>query len=124
MEETIMSFASIDEYINSLDENSKKYISDFISFMKAEFPQINGKISFSMPMWWAGEKMYDGYVAVSAAKKHYSIHFYEESYINKLKDTLPQCTFGKRCINIKYGDENAVSIVKKNVSEYFHSILS
>lgn len=119
-----MSFASIDEYINSLDENSKKYISDFTSFMKAEFPQINAKISFSMPMWWAGAKMYNGYVAVSAAKKHYSIHFYEENYINKLKDTLPGCTFGKRCINIKYGDEQAVSIVKENVRKYLNEILS
>jgi uncharacterized protein YdhG (YjbR/CyaY superfamily) len=117
-----MSVVSINEYINSLDENSKKYISDFVNFMKTEFPQIVPKISFAMPMWWAGVKMYDGYVAVSAAKKHYSIHFHDENYISKLKEALPSCTFGKRCINIKYGDENAISIVKKNVSEYLNNI--
>lgn len=118
-----MNFVSINEYIASMDENGKKYISEFENFMKTEFPQIVPKISFAMPMWWVGSKMYDGYVAVSAAKKHYSIHFYDENYISKMKEELPNCTFGKRCINIKYGDEHAISVVEQNVSQYLKSIL-
>ncbi|MDT8718456.1 DUF1801 domain-containing protein [Clostridium sp. 19966] len=117
-----MSFVSVNEYINSLDENVKKDVSDFENFMKAEFPSIVPKISYSMPMWWAGDKMYDGYVAISAAKKHYSVHFYDENYISRLKEVLPN-SFGKRCINIKYGDESTISIVKENVRQYFNSIL-
>lgn len=113
-----MSFVSINEYISSLDQNGKRCVSDFQDFMKAEFPQITPKISFAMPMWWVGSKMYDGYVAISAAKKHYSIHFHDENYIVKLKKELPDCSFGKRCINIKYDDEHAISVVKQNVSEY------
>jgi len=118
-----MSYVSINEYINCLDENAKKYISDFENFMKTEFPQIAPKICFAMPMWWAGTKMYDGYVAVSAAKKHYSIHFHDENYLSKMKEVLPNCTFGKRCINVKYGDEHTISVVKQNVSKYLESIL-
>jgi len=118
-----MRFVSIDEYISSLDENAKESISDFKNFMKTNFPQIVPKISFAMPMWWAGSKMYDGYVAVSAAKKHYSIHFQDENYISKMKEELPSCTFGKRCINIKYGDKHTISVVKQNVSQYLKNIL-
>lgn len=118
-----MSFVLIDEYNNSLDENAKKYISGFENFMKTEFPEITPKICFGMPMWWAGSKMYDGYVGISAAKKHYSIHFHDENYISRLKDELPYCTFGKRCINVKYGDEYAISVVKQNVIQYLKSIL-
>lgn len=117
-----MSFASIDDYINSLDENGRKCVYEFVSFMKAEFPQITPKISFAMPMWWLGAKMYDGYVAISPAKKHYSIHFYDEDYILKLKRILPNCDFGKRCINIKYGDEQSISIVKQNVKDYLNRV--
>ena len=62
-----MGFTSIDCYINSLDENGKRYVCEFVAFMKNEFPKITPKISFSMPMWWAGVKMYDGYIAISAA---------------------------------------------------------
>lgn len=76
-----------------------------------------------MPMWWVGMKMYDGYVAISAAKKHYSIHFYDENYLLNMKKVLPNCSFGKRCINIKYGDEQSISAVKQNVKDYFNSIL-
>lgn len=118
-----MSFVSINEYIESLDEVRKKYVSDFDSFMKIHFPEITPRISFAMPMWWVGSKMYDGYVAISAAKDHYSIHFHDENYIIKLKEELPDCTFGRKCINIKYGDEHTLSVVKRNVSEYLVSIL-
>lgn len=118
-----MSFVSINEYMNSLDETSKICIGDFVTFMSLEFPQITPKISFSMPMWWAGTKMYEGYVAVSAAKKHYSIHFLEEDYITKLKEELPNCSFGKRCINVKYGDEHSINLVKENVIQYLNNIL-
>jgi uncharacterized protein YdhG (YjbR/CyaY superfamily) len=118
-----MSFASVNNYLTNLDDTAQKYVSDFIDFMKIEFPQLDPIISFSMPMWRAGSKMYDGYVAVSAAKKHYSIHFHEENYINQLKEELPDCSFGKRCINVKYGDEHTISVVKQKVSQYFNSIL-
>lgn len=118
-----MGFTSIDCYINSLDENGKRYVCEFVAFMKNEFPKITPKISFSMPMWWAGVKMYDGYIAISAAKKHYSIHFYDENYILNMKKVLQNCSFGKRCINIKYGDEQSIAIVKQNVKDYFNSIL-
>lgn len=118
-----MSFTSIDDYINGLDDNAQKCVNDFVFFMKTEFPGITPKICFAMPMWWAGVKMCDGYVAISAAKKHYSIHFHDEKYILGLKKTLPDCGFGKKCINIKYGDEQSISVVKQKVKDYFNRIL-
>ena len=80
--------------------------------METEFPKITPKISFSMPMWWAGVKMYDGYVAISVAKMHYSIHFCDENHILNMKKVLQNCSFGKRCINIKYDDEQSIAIIK------------
>jgi uncharacterized protein YdhG (YjbR/CyaY superfamily) len=118
-----MGFISINDYINSLDDNGKRFVYEFVAFMKTEFPNITPKICFAMPMWWAGAKMYDGYVAISAAKKHYSIHFHDESYLLNLKKVLQNCSFGKRCINIKYGDEQSITVVKQSVKDYFYSIL-
>lgn len=118
-----MSFVTVSEYINSFDENTQKYLLDFENYMKSEFPSITPKICFSMPMWWLGSKMYDGYIGISAAKKHYSIHFHDEYYITKMKQELPTCTFGKRCINIKYGDMVASSVAYENVKQYLKSKL-
>ena len=114
---------TVTDYVNNLEEDRKSDINAFVAFMNNEFPEIVPKISFSMPMWWTGRKMYDGYVAISSASKHYSVHFYDESYISKLKELLQACSFGKRCINIKYGDEASASVVKKLVKDYIESIV-
>lgn len=69
-----MGIASVSEYVASLNEDQQRHICAFIEFMNTEFPQLTNKISFSMPMWLVGKKMNEGYVAVSAAKNHFSIH--------------------------------------------------
>ena len=96
-----MGAASVSEYVASLNEEQRRHVIAFMDFMRAEYPQLTPKISFSMPMWLLGKKMYEGYVAVSAAKNHFSIHFSDEEFLNRLAESLPACKKGKRCINIK-----------------------
>ena len=71
-----------------------------------------------MPMWLVGKKMNEGYVAVSAAKNHFSIHFSDEEFLNRLAESLPACKKGKRCINIKYGDEQSLHAVEESISDF------
>lgn len=113
-----MGFATTEEYIASLEGEAAKHVFAFVDFVKAEFPDTSPRISYSMPMWWAGKKIYDGYLAVSAAKAHYSIHFGDEGVIARLKEMLPGCTFSKRCVNIRYGDEDAAEVARQAVKEY------
>lgn len=75
-----MGAASVSEYVASLNEEQRQHVSAFIDFMSAEYPQLTPKISFSMPMWLLVKKMCEGYVAVSAAKSHFSIHFPTKSF--------------------------------------------
>ena len=113
-----MGAASVSEYVASLNEEQRRYVSAFIDFMSAEYSQLIPKISFSMPMWLLGKKMYEGYVAVSAAKNHFSIHFSDEEFLNRLAESLPACKKGKRCINIKYGDEQSLRAVEESISNF------
>lgn len=119
-----MGAASVSEYVASLNEEQRRHISAFIDFMSAKYPQLTSKISFSMPMWLLWKKMYEGYVAISAAKAHFSIHFSDEEFLNRLSDRLPACKKGKRCINIKYGDEVSLHAVEKSIGDFlklYHS---
>lgn len=113
-----MGAASVSEYVASLNEEQRRHVSAFIEFMRAEYPQLNPKISFSMPMWLLGKKMYEGYVAVSAAKNHFSIHFSNEEFLNRLADSLPAFKKGKRCINVLYGDEASLYAVEASISDF------
>ena len=113
-----MDVVSVSEYVALLNEEQWQYVSLFIEFMNAEYPQLTNKISFSMPMWLVGKKMNEGYVAVSAAKNHFSIHFSDEEFLNRLAESLPACKKGKRCINIKYGDERSLYAVEERISDF------
>ena len=113
-----MGAASVFEYVASLNEEQRRYVSAFIDFMNTEYPQLTPKISFSMPMWLVGKKMNEGYVAVSAAKIHFSVHFSDEEFLNRLAESLPACKKGKRCINIPYGDETSLHVVEERISDF------
>lgn len=113
-----MGAVSVSEYVASLNEEQRRHVSAFIDFMGAKYPQLTPKISFSMPMWLLGKKMYEGYVAVSAAKNHFSVHFSDEAFLNRLSESLPACKRGKRCINIKYGDESSLRAVEAGVRDF------
>ena len=113
-----MSAASVSEYVASLNEEQRRHVSAFIDFMSAEYSQLIPKISFSRPMWLLGKKMYEGYVAVSAAKSHFSIHFSDEEFLNRLAESLSACKKGKRCINIKYGDKPSLHAVEASISDF------
>lgn len=68
--------------------------------------------------------MNEGYVAISAAKAHFSIHFSDKELLNRLADGLPDCKKGKRCNNIKYGDEQSFHAVEESISDFlriYHS---
>ena len=115
-----MGAASVSEYVASLNEEQRRHVSAFIDSMSTEYPQLVPKISFSMPMWLLGKKMYEGYVAVSVAKSHFSIHFSDEEFLNRLAESLPACKKGKRCINIKYGDEASLRAVEERIGDFLN----
>lgn len=57
-----MGASSVSEYVASLNEEQRRHVSAFMDFISAEYPQVIPKISFSMPMWLLGKKMYEGYL--------------------------------------------------------------
>lgn len=114
-----MAVKTIAEYIEGLNENGQKYVSEFIQFMGQEYPHLNHKICFSMPMWLVGTKMNEGYVGVSGAKNHFTVHFSSEDFVLQLAAKLPACKTGKQCINIKYGDEESFKVIKESTKEFF-----
>lgn len=79
-----MGVSSVSEYIENLNEDGKQYVNEF---MQKEYPNLLPKISFSMPMWLVGKKMSEGYIAISAAKNHFS----NEKYLEKMATELTTC---------------------------------
>ena len=119
-----MAFNTVSEYFAAQTENGLAYGEKFAAFMERKFPNLRPKISFSMPMWWVGKRMNEGYVGYSAAKGHFSIHFSDEDFVTRLGAELPSCKTGRRCINIKYGDEQTFEAVQEKAKEFLDALLS
>lgn len=109
---------AIQQYIEKLEPLQKTDISRVADFMTSTYPQLNGKISFAMPMWLFGQKMNEGYIAVSAAKHHYTIHFSDEKFVQNIKHELHLSKAGKRSLPICYGDEKMWQIMKDKIRQF------
>lgn len=115
MEDKNIDVKSVDNYIENQGEKAQKSILSFVSFMKEILPSKKAGIVFSMTMWKRGKKMNDGYVAISVAKQHYSIHFSDEDFVKNLSF---QFRCGKRCVNIPYDDKDKENLIREHVKEF------
>jgi len=115
MEDKNIDVKSVDNYIENQGEKAQKSVLSFVSFMKEILPGKRAGIVFSMPMWKRGKKMNEGYVAISAAKQHYSIHFSDEDFVKNLSSKF-RC--GKRCANIPYDDKDKENLIREYVKEF------
>ncbi len=106
---------SVDNYIKNQGEKAQKSVTSFIAFMNEILPGKRAEIVFSMPMWKRGKKMSDGYVAISVAKQHYTIHFSDEEFVKNLSSAF-KC--GKRCAGISYGDKAKEKLIREYVKEF------
>lgn len=113
-----MSFSSLSEYISSLGDKEKEYILRFIKLMESEYPKLKLRFSFSMPMWWFGEKMKDGYVGVSATKSRFTLHVSSESYVRDIEKERPELNYGKQCVSISYKTEEDFLFLEKKAREF------
>lgn len=109
---------SIQQYIAKLNPEQKPDIIRFADHMTQTYPQLTGKISFAMPMWLFGQKMNEGYIAVSAAKHHYTIHFSDEKFVQNIKHELHLSKAGKRSLPIDYGNEKMWQIIKDKIIQF------
>lgn len=75
--------------------------------MEMDFPQCTLCICFAMSRGKIYPKMRDGYVAVSTATYHVTIHVLNEMFIQNLKDCNISCKSRKGCVNIPYGDSDS-----------------
>lgn len=115
-----MAIGTIEEYLQSINAEGKTAVQNIIDFMRDSFPEIHPKICYSMPMWLAGKKMKQGYVAVSAAKSHYSVHFSSEQALAELISSTTHCKSGKRCINIPYGKDSDLAIIEDYIVRFLN----
>lgn len=106
---------TIEDYIGQYEGEQKEWLLTFVTFMNKNYPRIEGKISYQMPMY----KLKDCYIAFSVAKDHFSFHTLDFEMIEELHKLLTKAKFGKGCAKVKYADKEVIPIL----FNYCHKII-
>lgn len=98
---------SVNEYIDSYDDEKKEWITTFVTFMRENYPNWEETIAYQMPTY----KFLGQYIAFNAAKTHFTLHTLDYVMLDKLKEELSDAKFGKRCVKVKYKNKDAIPIL-------------
>jgi len=98
----------VNNYIDNLEDEKRKWVVTFVTFIRENYPNIKETISFQIPTY----KFNGMYIAFSAkAKEHFTFHTIDFEMIEELKKLLPNAKFGKGCAKVKYEDKAAIPVL-------------
>lgn len=107
-----MKNAYVDNYINNLDGEHKKWIKTFINYMRKNHSNLEELMYYSMPAYkLENYKKTKNFICFSSAKNHISMHTLDFEYIVELKKKLTNAGKGKGCVNIHFDDESVKEII-------------
>jgi uncharacterized protein YdhG (YjbR/CyaY superfamily) len=98
---------SVNEYIDSYEDEKKEWVVAFVTFMRKNYPNWEETISYQMPTY----KFLGQYIAFNATKTHFTFHTLDFVMLEELKEELTNAKFGKRCVKVKYKDKDSIPIL-------------
>lgn len=116
-----MAFNTVSEYFESQTEDGQACGKEFRVFMEREFPELHPKISFSMRVdgWQEDER---GLCGLFGGEEPFQHLLFRQDFVAWLVEKLPACKTGKRCVSVKYGDEQVFQAVQEKVMDFLKHI--
>lgn len=100
---------TLNEYIDSVNESGKEWLTEFYDYMKLNYDNIKPVMFRQRPMFKIGKS----YIMFTAAKEHFSVHTMNFELIEKYKNKIPNSGNSKGCLNIKYSNASAKPLLKE-----------
>lgn len=110
---------TVDEYITTLQEPGREWVSGFVECMRGEYPEISEGIAYQIPTYKFGNT----YVAFSATQGHFTFHTQDFVCLEMLKIMLPGVRFGKGSAKVDYTDKEARQVLKASIRLIVHRAL-
>ncbi len=107
---------TVDEYLATLPEPARGWVSEFIDDTGAHYPSVPLVMFRQRPMFKFGASYQQGYVMFTAAKTHFTVHSVEFDLIQQLRPRLPKAQFGKGSVKVRFTDDAAKPILQEYVA--------
>ena len=106
-------FETVDQYLASLDETKRKTMSELIDLITLEFPELEAKIAWNLPMIHIQGKYI---VGLAAYKNHISFSPWSAAIIESFATRLSDYATTKNLFKIPVDWQMDVSLVRDLVS--------
>jgi hypothetical protein len=95
------------DYLDTLDEPARSWVADLVAYAERR-SGIDAVLFRSRPMVKLGRTYPEGYVLVTAAKAHGTVHAIDFDLVDEMRTILPRAAFGKGSVKVPYDDAAAV----------------
>ena len=106
-------FVTVDQYLASLDETKRKTLSELLDLITSEFPELEAKIAWNLPMIHLQGKYV---VGLAAYKNHISFAPWSAAVIESFATRLSDYVTTKNLFQIPVDWQIDVSLVRDLVS--------
>ncbi len=91
----------VENYIDNAPESRVERIRGLLDSLREEFPDLRESFKYRMPTFERNGR----WIAFSYHKFHFSVYFYEESFVRAFRSKYPKMETGKTFIHIKDRDK-------------------
>ncbi|WP_147572893.1 hypothetical protein [Cellulomonas massiliensis] len=102
------------DYLDSLDEPARGWVTHLVRYAERR-SGIGAELFRSRPMVKVGRTWQDGYVLVTAAKDHGTVHALDFDLVDETRRLLPRAGSGRGSVRARYDDEAAVAVLERLV---------
>ncbi len=108
----------VNEHIeNTLSGEGKRWVREFVDWMREHYPELEEVISFQMPTFKLGSGANRHYLSFHAAKEHFSFHTMDFDFIDALRTKLAKPGKGKGCVQVRFDDEQGKQVLFSAIPE-------
>ena len=94
-------------YLDALTGPGREWLAGFLAHMAENHPDIAPVMFRRRPMFKVGKS----YVLFTVAKANFNVHTLNFDLIARLKPCLPQASFGKGSVQVKFADVAAKPVL-------------
>ena len=105
------------QYLDAAPEAARPWLEEFWAHVREKAPTLDLVMFRQTPMFRFADSYLKGYVMVTAAAKHVSVHALEFDLVAATKQRIPGAFGGKGCVSVKYANTDAKPALKEFVDE-------
>ncbi len=103
------------EYLEQAPDIARPWLEEFWAYVAGRAPRLVVTMFRGVPMYKFADSYLKGYVMVTAAKGHFSLHLIDFDLVADAQAGIPGAFGGKGSVSVRYTNEAAKPLLKQTI---------